>query len=90
MPLWERVGLGRDAGGCGCPSSEHLKVEPLSVDANENETALPEVAPGLDVMLVSGGDRSTTHVKLAGVASVLPAASVAVTWNVWLAPSGAG
>ncbi len=64
-------------------SSEQWKVEPLSVDANENETALPEVAPGLDVMLVSGGDRSTTHVKLAGVASVLPAASVAATWKVW-------
>ena len=27
---------------------------------------------------------STVHVKLAGVASVLPASSVARTWKVWL------
>ncbi len=38
---------------------------------------------GAPVMLVFGAVVSMVHVKLAGVASVLPAGSVAVTWKVW-------
>jgi hypothetical protein len=39
---------------------------------------------GFAVIVVSGGVRSTVHVKTAGVGSVFPAGSVARTWNVWL------
>src|SRR6185369_6876479 len=39
---------------------------------------------GLESIVVFGAVRSTVHVWLAGVASVLPAVSVARTWNVWL------
>ena len=39
---------------------------------------------GAAVMLVSGATVSTVQEKLAGVGSVLPAASVARTWKVWL------
>ena len=39
---------------------------------------------GVVRMTVSGEVESTTQVKLAGVASVLPAASIARAWKVWL------
>ncbi len=38
--------------------------------------------------VVSGAGVSTVQVKLAGVASVLPAASMARTWKVWLPSAG--
>jgi hypothetical protein len=41
---------------------------------------------GLAVIVVSGPVASTTQVKLAGVGSTLPAASIARTWKV-CAPS---
>jgi hypothetical protein len=37
---------------------------------------------GLEVIVVSGGVVSTAQVKLAGVGSVLPALSIALTWKV--------
>ena len=42
------------------------------------------MAGGAAVMVVSGGVVSTVQVKLAGVGSALPAASVARTWKLWL------
>ena len=45
---------------------------------------------GLESIVVFGAVRSTIHVWLAGVASVLPAVSVARTWNVWLPAVSAG
>ena len=41
-------------------------------------------AGGPEVMVVSGGVVSTVHEYVAGVGSVLPAASRARTWKVWL------
>jgi hypothetical protein len=43
-----------------------------------------ELSGGLVSSGALGGVRSTVHVVAAGVASVLPAGSVARTWNVWL------
>ena len=61
------------------------KVLPLSV-AVKLKLALVLVvdACGAAVMVVSGGVVSMVQVKLAGDASILPAASVARTWKVWL------
>ena len=42
---------------------------------------------GFEVSVVSGGPASTIHEKEAGVASTLPAPSLARTLKVWL-PSG--
>jgi hypothetical protein len=39
---------------------------------------------GPDVIVVSGAVWSIVHVWVAGLASVFAAASVALTWNVWL------
>jgi hypothetical protein len=41
------------------------------------------------VIVTVGGPRSSDHVSLAGVPSVLSAASMARTWNVWLPSSSA-
>src|SRR5206468_10899506 len=51
---------------------------------------VPEGLVVLEVMVVVGGVRSTVQVWLAGVASVLPAASVARTSKVWLPAVRAG
>jgi hypothetical protein len=45
------------------------------------EVTVPEGPP---VIAVSGAVASTVHVLDAGLASTLPAASFARTWNVWL------
>jgi len=42
------------------------------------------VAPAAGVFAVTVGAVPIVHVKDAGVASVLPAASIALTWKVWL------
>ena len=39
---------------------------------------------GLALIVVSGATVSTVHAEAAGLASVLPAGSVAFTWKVWL------
>ena len=69
-------------------SSEHWKVEPVSFAANaklaEDEVTVPE---GPESIVVSGGVVSAgwiVQVRLAGVASTLPAASMARTRKVWL------
>src|SRR5688500_13171009 len=70
------------------PSSEHSKVEPASSAEKVNVAlALLVVAAGPDTIVVSGAvvsaGASTVQLYPAGVASVLPAASVALTWKVW-------
>ena len=65
------------------PSSRHSKVAPVSVAVNEKlADAVADGSAGCAVMVVSGAPVSTLQVKLAGVASVLPAESVARTENV--------
>jgi adenine deaminase len=66
-------------------SSLHSKVLLASVDVKlKLALVLLVVAAGLAVIVVSGAVVSMVQVKLAGVASVLPTASVARTWKVWL------
>jgi hypothetical protein len=66
----------------------HWNVEPVSLDVNEKlAELLVDVPDGPAVIVVfgavvSGGGTSTVQVRLAGEASVLPAASVARTSNV--------
>ena len=66
-------------------SKLHAKVLPDSVDV-KLKLALVLVVDdeGLALIVVSGGVVSMVQEKLAGVESVLPAASVARTWKVWL------
>jgi hypothetical protein len=67
------------------PSSEQLKLEPDSVEVKEKLAPVAFVGLlGLLVIVVSGALVSIVHVAEAGVASVLPAASVARTEKVWL------
>ena len=66
-------------------SSLHSKVLLASVDVKlKLALVLLSIAGGLAVMLVSGAVVSIVQVKLAGVGSVLPTASIARTWKVWL------
>jgi hypothetical protein len=63
-------------------SSWHSKLEPASLEEKLKLAAVEEVVPdGPEVIEVWGavvsGAASTVQVRLAGVASVLPAASVA-------------
>jgi hypothetical protein len=70
-------------------SSRHSNVEPVS-DEEKVKLALPVVTmpEGPSLIAVSGavvsggGGTATVHVRVAGEASVLPAASVARTSNV--------
>jgi hypothetical protein len=66
------------------PSREHANEDPASV-APKVKIAVEEfVCPdGPEVIIVLGG-ASTVHIRSALVWSVLPAASVALTSNVWL------
>ena len=65
------------------PSSRHSKVEPPSVELKEKLGVVPlDGSLGWAVIVVFGAAVSIVQVKLAGVASVLPAASVARTWKV--------
>jgi len=73
------------------PSTRHSKVEPLSEELKvKTGVVLPEGLAGLESMVVFGAVRSTVQVSLAGEASVLPAASIARTSNVWLPSARAG
>ena len=65
------------------PSSSHAKLAPLSLAPKEKLGPVSlEGSEGFAVTLALGGVVSTVHVKIAGVESVLPAASVAFTSNV--------
>jgi hypothetical protein len=63
-----------------------VKVDPLSLELNEKDADVLVPLDGADVIVVSGGVVSggglIVHVAVAGVASELPAASVAATLNV--------
>ena len=73
----------------GAPvSTVHWNVEPVSDEVNVNcGLATVERLAGLPVIVVFGGVVSIVHVAVAD--ALLPAASFAVTWNVWL-PSASG
>src|SRR5436305_2280081 len=72
------------------PSTRHWNVEPGSEEWNVKAgVALPSSAGGAESIVVSGAVRSIVHVKEAGVASVLPAGSVARTSKVWLPAASA-
>jgi hypothetical protein len=65
------------------PSSRHSKVEPGSLELKVNVgVASLDGLPGLVSIVVFGGPTSMIQVWLAGLASVLPAGSVARTSNV--------
>ena len=67
------------------PSRRHWKLDPPSVAVNENQALVALVGSlGLAVIEVSGAVVSTVQVYEAGEPSVLPAASLALTLNVWL------
>jgi hypothetical protein len=80
---------GEEQGAKPEPSSAHSKLDPVSVDVNSKLTvALVVVAGGPFVIVVSGGVVSAAwyvQEPLAGLASALPAASRARTWN-WCDP----
>ena len=61
-------------------------MEPVSVEVNVKLAELEATVPdGPEAIAVSGGVVSwTVQVRLAGVASTLPAASMARTRKVWL------
>jgi hypothetical protein len=67
-------------------SKLHANVDPASVAEKLNDTDVLLTEPdGPAVIVVSGAMVSTVHIRLAGVPSTFPAASVARTWKVWLA-----
>ena len=73
------------------PSMRHSKVEPPSLELKEKLGVVSlEGSFGLEPIVVFGAARSTVHVLLAGVPSVLPAWSVARTSKVWLPAPSAG
>ena len=77
--------MGLEQAANALPSSEHSKMLPASVPVKLKVALVPLVsASGLVVMVVSGAVMSMVHVKAAGVASTLPAVSMARTWKVWL------
>jgi hypothetical protein len=63
------------------PSLLHWKVEPASEENEKLAEVLLTYPEGPEAMVVSGGE-ATVQVRLAGLASVLPAVSVAFTWKV--------
>jgi hypothetical protein len=70
-------------------SSEHWKVDPLSLELKPKLAAVEVVVPdGPETIDVSGavvsGGVCTVQLWVAGDASVLPAASVARTEKVWV------
>src|SRR3954453_22543287 len=72
------------------PSIRHSNVAPPSGELKPKVgVASLSRAGGFEPMLVSGGVRSTVHVCVAGVPSVLPAVSVARTSKVWLPSASA-
>ncbi len=80
-------GWGDRHGVAAAPSSLHWNVEPASLDENVNVAlALLTRVEGPLSIDVLGAVVSTVQLRVAGVGSGLPAASVAVTLKVW-APS---
>jgi len=68
-------------------SSLHSNVDPDSLEENVNVAEVDAVVPeGPESIVVSGAVASIVQVRVAGLASVLPAASTALTENV-CAPS---
>src|SRR3954454_10855996 len=68
------------------PSTEHSKTAAGSSAEKPNVgvlSAVVEPSAGPESIVVSGAPRSTSKLRLAGVASVLPALSVARTAKVW-------
>ena len=64
------------------PSSEHSKLALALADENAKVAEVEDVfAGGAAVIAVPGAVTSTVHVRVAGDASTLPAASVARTPN---------
>ena len=73
------------------PSMRHSKLELPSEELKlKSGVVLLDGSDGLEPIVVFGAVRSTVQVWLAGVASVLPAASVARTSKVWLPAVSAG
>src|SRR5438552_279875 len=70
------------------PSNRHSNAAPVSLALNANDAEVEVVVPdGPDESVVSGAAVSIVHERVAGVASVFPAASVARTAKV-CDPSG--
>jgi len=66
------------------PSIRHSNVAPASGEEKPKEALFTAIVPdGPESMVVSGAVLSTVQVRLAGVASMLAAASVALTSKVW-------
>ena len=83
-----RVALRARAGGEGGAVEPALEARARLVEVKLKLGAVEFVgSEGPAVIVVSGAVRSIVHVWLAGVASVLPAGSVARTSNVWLPPA---
>jgi hypothetical protein len=69
----------------GEPSSEHAKVEPLSLAVNWNVALEAFVGfAGPEVTVVSGAVWSTVQLRVAGDGSTFPAESIACTAKVWV------
>ncbi len=64
-------------------SSWHSNVAASTPVKVKSAVVLVVVASGRPVIDVSGGVASSDQEKLAGLASVLPAASLARAWKVW-------
>ena len=76
------VALRARAGGPAPPSIRQSKLEPPTAEKSKLAPWLFVGLVGALSICVSGATVSTVQVKLAGEASVLPAASVARTWKV--------
>src|SRR4029453_14219470 len=74
----------------GPPSSEHVVGVPVSAEKSTVALVGATVPVGPPSLVSVGGSVSTAHVKLAGVASVLPAGSVARPPKVWGPPARPG
>ena len=67
----------------GAPSMEHSKVDPASEEEKLNVASGTVIVPeGPESIAVSGTVVSTVQFCAAGLASVLPTASMALTWKV--------
>ncbi len=73
-----------DVHACAAPpSSEHANVDPASLEENATDALdVATVPDGAEPIVVCGAVASTVHVRVAGVGSGLPAASLAVTISV--------
>jgi hypothetical protein len=74
---------GEEQDANAAPSSEHSKLDPVSVDVNSNcAVVLDVVAGGPAVIVVWGATVSTVMLRPAGLASTFPAESIARTSKV--------